>query len=115
MINVIIVLALAAAIIFMAKSSIKHFRGEGGCCGGGGGAIEDEKTLEGPEIGEKVVKIEGMSCENCRVRVQNAINRLDGVACHVDLKKSEALLHYSRDVDDSEIRQAVEGAGYKLA
>ena len=114
MINYIIIAVLAIMVFFMLRSSIKHFKGEGGCCGGGGGIIEDNKKLTSTEIGSKTISISGMSCDNCRIRVKNALNRIDGLTAEVDLKKSTAELHYSREISDDEIRRAVEDAGYKL-
>lgn len=120
MINVIATIVIIALLVvigfFAVRSSIKHFKGEGDCCGGGGGnEIEIKKPLSEPEIGTKTVKISGMHCDNCRIRVQNSLNRIDGVSADVDLKKKEATLDLSREVTDNEIRRAVENAGYEIA
>ena len=104
--SVIIVVA-----IFRAK---KHFKG-GGCCGSGSNTIRDKKALTAPKIGEKVMTIEGMSCENCEIRVENALNRLDGVACKVSRKKKSALVSYSAEVSDEQLKATVEKLGYKVA
>lgn len=112
--NIVIVLIIAALIIPAAVSTVKHFRGESSCCGGGSESIEIKKELDGPEIGEKTVNITGMKCDNCRINVQNALNRIDGVKAHVDLKKKTARISFSKEVPDSEIKRAVETAGYKV-
>ena len=103
--SVIIVVA-----IFRAK---KHFKG-GGCCGSGSNTIRDKKALTAPKIGEKVMTIEGMSCENCEIRVENALNRLDGVACKLSRKKKSALVSYSEEVSDEQLKATVEKLGYKV-
>ena len=81
LIVLLIVIVIAA---FAMRNSIGHFKGEGGCCGGGETILPDEKELTGTKIGEKTVHIEGMHCENCKNRVERAINRIDGGA---DIKK----------------------------
>ena len=114
MINVIIVLVIASVAVAAFLSSKKHFSGDGGCCGGGGKTIAEEKTLEGAKFGEKRLVIEGMTCENCQNHVQNSLNRLDGVAAKVSLKKKTAVVSFSREVSDDELKKAVEDAGYSV-
>lgn len=105
-----ILLVILMVAIFRIK---KHFKG-GGCCGSGSNTIRDKKTLTAPKIGEKVMTIEGMSCENCEIRVENALNRLEGVACKVNLKKKTATVSYSREVPDELLKQTVEKLGYQV-
>ena len=83
--TLIVLLIIIVIAAFALKSSIGHFKGEGGCCGGGGTILPDEKELAGPKIGEKTVHIEGMHCENCKNRVERAINRIDGAVGKVRL------------------------------
>ena len=124
LIVLVIVIAVAALAL---RSSIGHFKGEGGCCdtGGGtlpdhkccdtgGGTLPDHKELEGPKIGEKTVRIEGMHCENCKNRVERAINRIDGAVAKVDLKKKVALVSFDREISEEDIRKAVEEQDYKV-
>jgi copper chaperone CopZ len=55
-----------------------------------------------------------MHCENCKNRVERAINRIDGAAAKVDLKRKTAVVSLDRDVSDEEIRKAVEELDYKV-
>ena len=113
--STIIILVIVIAIAALAlKGSIGHFKGEGGCCDTGGGTLPDNKELQGAKIGEKTVHIEGMHCENCKNRVERAINRIDGAVAKVDLKKKTAVVSFDRDVSDEEIRKAVEELDYKV-
>ncbi|MDO4293972.1 MAG: heavy metal-associated domain-containing protein [Eubacteriales bacterium] len=115
LVNVIVVLLVIVLLGFALKGAIKHFKGEGACCGGGGSSVViDEKKLEGPVLGSRVVRISGMTCENCVARVTNAINRIDGASAKVNLKKKEAVVSYDRAVEDAAIRKAVENAGYHV-
>lgn len=105
-----ILMVIFVAALFRVK---KHFKG-GGCCGSGGNTIRDKKTLTAPKIGEKILRIEGMHCENCEIRVQNALNRLDGVACKASWKKKTATVAYSTEVPDELLKTTVEKMGYQV-
>ena len=114
-ISTLIVLVIVIVIAAMAlRSSIGHFKGEGGCCDTGGTILPDTKELEGAKIGEKRVRIEGMHCENCKNRVERAINRIDGAVGKVNLKKNIAVVSFDREVSDEEIRKAVEEQDYRV-
>lgn len=111
----ILILAILAVVVVAAViGSRKHFKGEGGCCGGGGGTLPDDKELEGKKLGEKIVHIEGMHCENCKNRVEHAINRIDGAVAKVNLKKKVAVVSYDRTISDDDLRAAVENEDYKV-
>ncbi len=113
MVDVIIILIVIVLIIFAIKGSVKHFKGEGPCCSGS--ARGESKTLSGLILGQKDVKISGMSCDKCVARVQNALNRIDGLSAEVELKTDTAHVKFTRLVSDDEIKKAVEAAGYKVA
>lgn len=110
--NVVIIVIIAVILLIAIKPTIDHFKGKGGCCGGGG-MVEEHKILTDPIIDKQTFKVEGMSCDNCRIRVERAINAIDGVVAHVNLKKKIAVVEYSVKVPDEEIIAAVEKAGYK--
>ena len=54
-----------------------------------------------------------MSCENCRNRVERAINKIDGASARVNLRKKEAVVSLDRKIDNETLKNAVESAGYK--
>ncbi|MGN1180777.1 MAG: heavy-metal-associated domain-containing protein [Suilimivivens sp.] len=112
--NVIIIGILVIVVIFAVAGSAKHFKGEGGCCGGGGGTVREYKELTAPKIGEKTLQIEGMHCENCRNRIEHAINKIDGVVCKVSLKKKTATVSYSRQIDEELLKNTVTKLGYEV-
>ena len=109
---IIIVILLVVVTLALIRSR-KHFKG-GGCCGSGSNTIRSHKKLSGPKLGEKVLTVEGMHCENCQARVENAINRLDGVVCKVNLKKKTATVSYSAEVSDALLKETVEKLGYTV-
>ncbi|MBP1582264.1 MAG: heavy-metal-associated domain-containing protein [Oscillospiraceae bacterium] len=104
----IIIVVLVAALLRVKN----HFKG--GCCGSGSKTIRSKKTLTEAKLGEKVLLIEGMHCENCQARVENAVNRLDGVVCKVNLRKKEAVVSYSKEVSNEQLKEIVEKLGYQL-
>ena len=112
--TIVIVVILVVILFFAVKNSIPYFRGEGGCCGGSG----KEKLIKPAKleriIATKVIKIEGMRCENCNRRVQNALNQLDGVNAKVYGDRAEAVVKLGRDIEDIELEKAVSVLGYRV-
>ena len=113
MTDAIIIAVLVLVIFFALQQAKKKLKG-GGCCGSGSNTIRDKKSLTAPKIGEKVMTIEGMHCENCEIRVENALNRLDHVACKVSWKKKNAVISYSEEVSDEMLKETVERLGYQV-
>lgn len=115
MTDVIIILIVIVVLIFAVKNSIKHFKGEGACCGGGPGAVRTKKKkLSGPVKGRKVIKISGMHCQNCVNSVAGALNALDGVSAKVSLSDGSAEVIFDREIEESELKRAVESAGFEV-
>ena len=115
MADIIIVLIVVVLLGLALKGSVKHFKGEGACCGGGSKPEIPKKKLDGTKLGEKTMKITGMHCENCVASVTRAINRIDGAAAKVNLKKGEAVVSYDREISNEELKKVVEDRGYHVA
>lgn len=110
----IIIIGIVAVMIFLGiRSSVKHFRGEGGCCGGSAPVKRQKKRLE-KVIAQKLVTVEGMTCAHCKNRVEKGINEIDGAAAKVSLKKGKAVVSLAKDVTDEQIREVIEKAGYRV-
>lgn len=74
-----------------------------------------EKILEGGVSVKKKVFIEGMSCQHCVNHVTEALKEISGVkTVDVDLKGKYAIVEADRQIDDSEIKNAIEEAGYEV-
>ena len=117
MVDAIIVLIVIVLLIFALKGTLKHFKGESPCCGGGSGLIKteiEEKVLEHPAIGKKTVMVSGMHCDHCVKSVTEAIDKIEGASAKVNLKKEEAVVSYDREIDDDDLKKAVEEAGVKV-
>ena len=55
-----------------------------------------------------------MVCGNCSTRVENGLNRLDGVWAVVDLAKGQADVRMKEPLDEQVLKQAVRDTGYTV-
>lgn len=62
----------------------------------------------------RTMSIEGMSCDHCRRRVENALNKLPGIRASVDLSAGKAWVEGGDDVGDDRLIEAVQEAGYPV-
>ena len=106
-------LIVLACLGVAAKHIYKLFKGETSCCGTEAPRVP-EKKLSGPIVGEKVVKISGMTCGNCKNRVEMLLDDIDGAAAKVNLHRNQATVKMTRDVSDDEIKTALAGSGYEV-
>ncbi len=61
-----------------------------------------------------VLHVEGMSCEHCAARVKKALEGLKAVKrAEVDLGKKEVMVT-GKNLQQMEMKQAVEEAGYQV-
>lgn len=105
------------AVLFMLGIAARHiyklFKGETSCCGTDAPKVP-EKKLAGPIVGKKIIKISGMTCGNCKNRVEMLLDDIDGAAARVNLHRDQAELKMEREVSDDEICQALAGSGYDV-
>lgn len=67
------------------------------------------------KMNKKIISIEGMSCNHCKMSVEKALNSLEGVAkVEVSLENKNAVIESSIDVDDSKITEAITEAGFEV-
>ncbi|MDO5725437.1 MAG: heavy metal translocating P-type ATPase [Tissierellia bacterium] len=69
---------------------------------------EEEKLME------KKIVIDGMTCGHCKKRVEEALNKIDGVLATVDLENKCANLELKKAVSDEVLKSTVEDAGYDV-
>lgn len=111
--NIIIVAIFVVIVAIAARSTIKHFKGDGGCCGGGGYKVK-KKKLSNVKY-KKTFQVDGMHCENCKSRVEETIGDIKGVAGVVDLKKGSLTVSYEEEVSDEIIKAKLERLGYQVS
>lgn len=64
---------------------------------------------------KKNILIEGMSCGHCVKHVEKVLGEVAGVnSVSVDLIKKSAFIEVNNSVTDSELKNAVEEAGYTV-
>ena len=63
----------------------------------------------------KTIKINGMMCSHCTGRVQEALNKLDGVTASVTLDNGgTAVVTLTKNISDDTLRSVVTDAGYEV-
>lgn len=110
--NLITILVVVLAVGYGIYATLRHFRGQGGCCGGG--EYRPRKKRLKVVIKQREFHIQGMHCDNCKRRVEEAVNDLAGVAGRVNLKKGLLTVYYAKDVEDQVIRAKIERLGYRV-
>lgn len=63
---------------------------------------------------KKTITINGMNCTHCSNSVEEALNQMEGVNAHVDLKTQTATIILSREIDDRILIKTIEDLGYKV-
>lgn len=63
---------------------------------------------------EKNMTIKGMTCPHCNVRVENALNSVEGVTARVNVGAQCAIVDCSDAITNAELIRAVQNAGYTV-
>ena len=115
--TIIIGVILAVIVIFALRSAIHKAKYGGGCCGEREAAekkvkVADKNKKNYPYVYE--LEIDGMTCSNCSARVENALNRLDGVWAQADFGTAKAVVRMKQPADEHLLRKTITDAGYVL-
>ena len=63
----------------------------------------------------KTLKIEGMTCGHCKMKVENTLNDLNQVdSAEVDLIDGSCEVEMNSDINSDELKKIIADAGYKL-
>jgi len=63
----------------------------------------------------KMIEIEGMSCDHCKMRVENILNSIDGVeAVKVDLEKKQAKVTIVKEIPNDVLREKILDIGFDV-
>lgn len=64
---------------------------------------------------KKTINIEGMHCEHCKKRVENALSKIDGITgAEVSLENSCAVVECSSDVKNDLFIEAIGDLGFDV-
>lgn len=67
------------------------------------------------KMNKKIISIEGMSCNHCKMSVEKALNSLEGVAkVEVSLENKNAIIESSINVENSKIEEVITEAGFEV-
>lgn len=72
-----------------------------------GGSNKKEQTIQNHHTMKKEYKVEGMMCNHCRMHVEKALNRIEGVHAEVTLEPAVAVIEFTNGVKPVEELQAV--------
>ena len=113
-ISKIIVCAVIAVIcVIGVLKYIKNLKS--GCCGTGGDSIKKVKPQDSNVNNysfEYKIKIDGMTCKNCAIRVENAFNSKENYLAKVKLSENSAYVRTKQEIAEKELRDIVINAGY---
>lgn len=111
--TIIICLILAIACFLGVRSTMKRTRN--GCCGGGGDEVKKVKVTD-KDISHYpfscTLEVDGMTCGNCKKRVENAFNSQEGIYASVDFEKKIVRIHMKENVSDEDLKDIVRKIGY---
>lgn len=64
----------------------------------------------------KVIKVDGMSCDHCKNTIESALAKINGVrTVEVDLDKNEVRVDYNDElVSTKDLHDAIEDQGYDV-
>ena len=72
----------------------------------------EEKEMEN---NKKIIYIDGMQCNHCKMSVEKALSEIDGIrSAIVNLENKEAVIELSKNVEDKEIEDKIENIGFKV-
>lgn len=110
--NIIILAVFALCIAAAVPVALRHFKGQGGCCGGGN--IKAPKKHLSNVLYRKTFTVKGLHCAQCKARVEEAVNDLNGIMGKVNLKRKTLTVFYNQEVEDQILAAAVARVGYTL-
>lgn len=64
---------------------------------------------------KKLIKVDGMHCDHCKMRVEKALKKISGVtAAIVNLESKTAEIESTSEIDDAVINTAIDDIGFKV-
>ncbi len=106
-VQTIVAVAIFAAAIILLIGMMKNKLLHGGSCCGGHEAPESKVKVADKNISHYdyhyEASIEGMVCSNCVTRVENALNRNEGIYAKVDLGNKKAVIHAKKALSKEKV------------
>lgn len=74
-----------------------------------------KKQIKDEEAHSSIFTVLDMTCGDCAQKIKNAVNKLDGIACVLaDPASKKVRIEHTTSATDSQIAEAIRGAGYKV-
>ncbi|MCI8587735.1 MAG: heavy metal translocating P-type ATPase [Clostridia bacterium] len=79
-------------------------------------SIETSKNLkEENKMNKKIIIIEGMQCNHCKMSVEKALSSIEGIiTVEVSLENKTAIVEATREIENSRINEVIEEAGFTV-
>ena len=111
MADAVIIAVVALLLVFAAKKSLKHFKGD--CCCSSSHSGKGKKTIG--EVNERIeFSVSGMKCQGCADKIECAIGKLKGVFAEADYKSGKCIVSSEERIDEKEIERIISSLGYKV-
>ncbi len=112
--STLVTILILAVLAVVAVITVRNYRKQlkEGCCGAGGDSgpgakVEPKDTNRDHYKYIADMSIEGMHCENCVRKVENAVNRIDGAWADVDLGTNSAKVLLKDPKLEKQIKMAI--------
>ena len=77
--------------------------------------IKNNKEKKRSELNKMIVRVNNMSCNHCKNRVEEILKNISGIEnAEVDLDKKYAEVDFSGSIDEEEIKEKINEAGYEF-
>lgn len=77
--------------------------------------IKNNKEKKMSELNKMIVRVNNMSCNHCKNRVEEILKNISGIEnAEVDLDKKYAEVDFSGSIDEEEIKEKINEAGYEF-
>jgi len=113
--DAIIILVVVVLMVIAGRSYRRKL--SYGCCGSAG----PEKRVKVPDRNPEhypylvTIGVEGMTCNKCRERVENALNVMDGVWAEVSLAEKTARVRMKERISDEDLTKTITRRGYEVS
>ena len=110
--TVIIIVALVVIAVIAIASYRKKLAS--GCCGTSGETVKKNKVQDKNKEHYPytvTLNVDGMTCQNCSARVENALNGIEGVWAHADVSTGKVMVRMKEEVGEDILRRTVNDIG----
>lgn len=115
MATVVICIIIVLICILGIRSYVKKL--SRGCCGGSPDTVKRQKP-EDTDVSHYPfcyeLEIDGMTCKNCAVRIENAFNSTGEYYAVVNPSKHIGTIHAKKETPETELRKIVAKCGYSV-